>query len=104
LRAFLVRFPTVALFAVFLAAAVERRLVDFFADLFVDLFVNFLADFLADVLADFLTDFLADFLAAAALLAFFTVRFGAGRFLAGATATGGTIIGSETRPSAASGT
>jgi hypothetical protein len=87
LRAFLVRFPAVVFLAVFLAAAAERRLADFFADLF----------------ADFLTDFFAGF-RAAALFAFFA-RFGAACvFLARATATGVTIIGSETRPSAASGT
>ena len=38
------------------------------------------------------------------LLALFAARFGARFFLAGVSVTGGTIMGSETRPSAASGT
>jgi hypothetical protein len=68
-----------------------------------------LAALLDRVAADFFPIFPADlpaaFFAAVFLLAFFAVRFGAVRFLlrAGATAIGGIIMGSETRPSAASG-
>jgi len=62
----------------------------------------------ADSVAAFRADFLTAFVFFAVLLAFLAARFGAARsFLrfsgAGATATGGTIMGSETRPSAASG-
>jgi hypothetical protein len=56
--------------------------------------------FFAAFAADFLLDFLAVFLPT-----FFAACFGAARlFAAGAIAIGGTIMGSETRPSAASGT
>jgi hypothetical protein len=104
-----------ALISDFLAAFFAARLLVFRARL--------AEDFLVDVLTDFLTDFLAGFLADrfADLLAFFPTDFltaafagflptravgsGAACFLAraGATASGGRAMGSEIRPSAASG-
>jgi hypothetical protein len=85
----------------------------FLAALLGDLLLAFFAVFLAALLdrfaAAFFTAFLADFLTAffffAVLRAVFAARFGAARFFlrVGATAIGGTIMGSETSPSAASG-
>jgi len=65
-----------------------------------DFLVDFFADLLALFSALFLTAFLADFFAVF-LLAFFATRL---FFRTRTRATGGTIKGSETRPSAASGT
>jgi hypothetical protein len=64
----------------------------------------FAADFFAALPADFSGAFLFAFLAVF-LPRLFAARFRVTDFLAGeAIATGGTITGSETRPSAASGT
>jgi hypothetical protein len=81
-----------AVFAVFLLV--------FFAVLVAALADGLAAVFFAALPADLLTAFLA-----VLLLACFAARVEAARFLrgAGVAASGGTIMGSETRPSAASG-
>jgi hypothetical protein len=106
LRVFLAAFFAVFFFIVFAAFLAAFLLEAFFLEVFLEVCLAFLAtaffDFLAAV---FLTAFFA-----VLLLAFFAtgfaVRLVAPRrcFRTGATAIGGTIIGSETRPSAASGT
>jgi hypothetical protein len=89
----------------FLGAFLAVLLADFPLAFFAVFLTAFLAPlaagfFFAVFLAAFLTAFFADL-----LRAFLAVRFGAARFLfrTGATAIGGIIMGSETRPSVASG-